>query len=69
MDDPRQTARKYLEQHVITLDSLWARYWANGGSAKPLELEAYLYQAREPSPFDLEVLTWALEDLDAESRQ
>jgi hypothetical protein len=56
-------ALKLIEEHVITLDDLWVQYWANGGNARELELEAFLNGAHELCPFDLNVIAWALEDL------
>lgn len=50
--------------HMYPLE-LWMRYWANGGEAQQFEFEAYLHGLYELDPFDLEVLTWVLEELDA----
>ncbi|MGJ3192292.1 hypothetical protein [Paenarthrobacter sp. FR1] len=62
MEDPRQTARQLIAHHEITLERLWLRYWAEGGDASVSEFEAYLYGALRLPPFDLRVLTWAMED-------
>jgi hypothetical protein len=65
MNDPRPTARNLIQQSTITLDRLWVRYWAHGGNATLFELDAYLYEIQQPPPFDLRILTWAVEDLQA----
>lgn len=67
MEDSRETARALVQQHEITLDDLWAWYWANGGNAKPFDFDAYLFGIAERDPFDLKILTWAMEDLEARS--
>lgn len=61
MEDPRRTARAMIEQQTITLDDLWVRYWANGGSAHAFEFDAYLNGAQELDPFELKILAWSLE--------
>ncbi|KUM36435.1 MULTISPECIES: hypothetical protein [unclassified Arthrobacter] len=63
MSDPRQTARNLLEQDGFTLEQLWIKYWAEGGNANALELDAYVHEALRPHPFELTLLTWAVEDL------
>lgn len=63
MHDPRQRARDLLEQDSITLEQLWIKYWAEGGNALPLELDAYVHEALRPHPFELALLAWAMEDL------
>lgn len=65
MENPRETALKLIQHHVITLDDLWMQYWANGGSAMEFELDAFLNGAFELCPFDNTVVAWALEDLNA----
>jgi hypothetical protein len=68
MTDLRQTARNLIEHHTITLERLWITYWANGGDATLFDLDAYLYEIQGPTPLDLRILGWAVEDLhDAES--
>lgn len=68
MNDPRQRARTLIAQRAITLLDLWVRYWANGGSAKLFELDAYINCIQEPDPFELRVLEWALEDMVGDQR-
>lgn len=65
MNDPRQTARNLMRNNHMYPLELWMRYWANGGEAQQFEFEAYLHGLYELDPFDLEVLTWVLEELDA----
>ncbi|WP_275777051.1 hypothetical protein [Paenarthrobacter sp. Y-19] len=65
--DSRQTARLLVLEHEITLDDLWAWYWANGGNAMLLDFDAYLFGILERDPFDLRILSWAMEDLEARS--
>lgn len=63
MNDPRQRARDLLEQDSITLDRLWIKYWAEGGNADLLELDAYVHEALKPHPSELILLTWAMDGL------
>lgn len=64
MKDPRQTARDLIEQNDITLERLWASYWGNGGSAAITDLDAYIYEAKNPPQFELTLLALAIEDLE-----
>lgn len=63
MEDPRQTAQRLIGQHAITLERLWLRYWAEGGTATEPELDALIYGALTPPPEDLTILSWAIEDI------
>ncbi|WP_369745661.1 hypothetical protein [Paenarthrobacter sp. AMU7] len=63
MPDPRERARDLLEQDSITLERLWIKYWGEGGTADPLELDAYVHEALRPHPFELALIAWAMEDL------
>lgn len=67
MNDPRQRARVLLDRDSITLEKLWIRYWAEGGNADPLELDAYIREALKPHPFELALLAWALEELNTDT--
>lgn len=68
MHDPRQRARDLLEQDNITLEQLWLKYWGEGGNAQPMELDAYVQEALRPHPFELTLLAWAMDDLQAGPR-
>lgn len=67
MEDPRGTARNLLRSRAIGLDDLWIRYWAHGGNAPAFELDAYVFGIQERHPFELRILSWALEDLGADA--
>ncbi|MFK4637257.1 hypothetical protein [Paenarthrobacter histidinolovorans] len=62
-DDPRQSARNLLQLDTVTIERLWIRYWAEGGSADLLELDAYVHEALRPPAFELTLLGWATERL------
>jgi hypothetical protein len=63
VEDPCRRARILIEDQTITLTALWARYWANGGSAKEHELDAYINGALEPDGSELWLLHQALEEI------
>ena len=63
MKDPRFIAKMMTEQNRTSLDDLWLRYWANGGTADKSEFDAYLNGSAERDPFELKILAWAIEDL------
>lgn len=63
MHDPRQSARNLLNRDTISLEDLWIRYWGQGGNASPLELDAYVHEALRPQPFELDLISWAIEEL------
>jgi hypothetical protein len=67
MVDPRQEARSLIEQNIISIEGLWLRYWGQGGSADPFDFDAFLYEIQEPPQFELAVLAWAMDDLEADS--
>ncbi|WP_258805738.1 hypothetical protein [Pseudarthrobacter sp. NS4] len=67
MSDPRRTARCLIELKIISLEGLWLRYWGNGGSASAFDFDAFQYGIREPPPYELAVLAWVMEDLEADS--
>jgi len=48
---------------TVTIERLWIRYWAEGGSADLLELDAYVHEALRPPAFELTLLGWATERL------
>lgn len=65
MDDPRYLARALVEVNVISVEGLWFRYWGHGGSADAFEFEACLYEVQKLAHYELSVLGWAMEDLEA----
>ncbi|MDI2020091.1 hypothetical protein [Paenarthrobacter nicotinovorans] len=62
MRAPRHAARNLLETKTISLDLLWLRYWAQGGSTGVLEFNAYIHGALQPEQFELKLIDWALEE-------
>ena len=67
MTDPRHTARTLIEQHAVTLEGLWIQYWGEGENASIFEFDAYLYGVLERPPYELDILAWAMEDLEESS--
>ena len=57
--DPLETARRALEMSVT---DLWWRYFAVGGMASELEIEAILFGALEPSDLERDLLAVALNE-------
>ncbi|MEV7664006.1 hypothetical protein [Paenarthrobacter sp. NPDC089316] len=47
----------------MTIERLWMSYWAEGGSAGLLELDAYVHEALRPPAFELKLIGWATEEL------
>ena len=62
MLDPRTQAQVLVRHSDSTLQILWAWYWGNGGNVGLVEFDAYLYDLIPLDAFDLQILTWALED-------
>jgi hypothetical protein len=63
MEDPRRTAQNLLRNRTIDLEELWIKDWAHGGDAPVFELDAYVFGIQERHPFEMRILSWALEDL------
>ena len=63
MKDPRRSARNLLRRDTVTIERLWMSYWAEGGSAGLLELDAYVHEALRPPAFELKLIGWATEEL------
>ena len=61
--DTREDALNLIDQHDITLDELWVRYYAIGGHAGPFELEAFLHRAYDLHPMDQDLLAIALAEV------
>lgn len=65
MKDPRQATLELLQKNRTSIELLWLRYYANGGTADPLEFEAYIYGLLGPACCDAQILSWAVEDVAA----
>lgn len=63
MEEARRTAQGLLRKGTLTPDELWVTFYAVGGSAGPLELEAYIYGLMPVSMIDSELLFDALHEL------
>ncbi|MDQ0664448.1 hypothetical protein QFZ35_002946 [Arthrobacter ulcerisalmonis] len=63
MEDPRVTARAMIGHGEIDVNQLWLRYFANGGNALAFEFESFLYGVCEPTTLDLDLLGFAVEEL------
>lgn len=57
--DPLETARRTLE---LSVTDLWWRYFAVGGMASELEIEAILFGALVPSDLERDLLAVALNE-------
>ena len=47
---------------ALTLSELWLRYFALGGNASPVEVEAYLHEALTPATHEYNVLAHAINE-------
>ncbi|MCU1565335.1 MAG: hypothetical protein JWQ56_272 [Pseudarthrobacter sp.] len=65
MEDPRCAAKELLATPGVELWLLWLRYWANGGSGQEWELDAFIHGLPVLEEYDLKLLGWAIEDLNA----
>jgi len=54
-----------LQQNDTTMDELWLKYWANGGSAGVEEFDAYLQGLQDRDDYDKKILAWAVEEVAA----
>jgi hypothetical protein len=59
----RRAARNGLDDGNLTLLDLSLRFWANGGHAEALDLDAFIYCLKTLSGTDMLVLAWTLEEL------
>jgi hypothetical protein len=59
----RRAARNGLDDGDFTLLELVLRFWANGGGADALDLDAFSFSLTTLSYPDLLVLAWTLEEL------
>jgi hypothetical protein len=63
MKNPQLVARTMTLQDASWLEDLWLQYWANGGDADRFDFDAYVHGLSERDPFELDILSWAIEDL------
>ncbi|MFB0840519.1 hypothetical protein LFT44_16675 [Arthrobacter sp. FW306-05-C] len=63
MEEARKTALILLRNRTLTPDDLWIAFYAIGGTAGPLELEAYIHGLLPVSMIDAELLSDALHNL------
>ncbi|WP_324645357.1 hypothetical protein [Pseudarthrobacter sp. LT1] len=63
MEEARRTALNLLRNRTLTPDDLYIAFYAVGGTAGPLELEAYIYGLLPVSVTDAELLFHALQKL------
>ncbi|HUR75023.1 MAG TPA: PP2C family protein-serine/threonine phosphatase [Sporichthya sp.] len=61
-DAQRRSINVLLQQSGLTHDELWIRYFAMGGIAGPLEVEAYLQGMLPLPPIDRDVLAQSLNE-------
>lgn len=59
----RGAARHGLDAGDFTLLDLSLRFWANGGHAEALDLDAFIYGLKNLANPDILVLAWTLEEL------
>ncbi|WP_142059495.1 hypothetical protein [Pseudarthrobacter sp. B4EP4b] len=63
MENPKLIARTLALQDASWLEDLWLQYWANGGDGDRFDFDAYVHDLSERDPFDLDILSWAIEDI------
>lgn len=63
MKNPKLVARTMALQDANWLEDLWLQYRANGGDAGRFDFDAYVHGLAERDPFELHILSWAIEDL------
>ena len=63
MEDPRTAVLALIQQNKASLDRIWLRYWANGGSQSPLDFDGYVHGLLDPDENDSLILSWALEEV------
>ena len=66
MSDPLHPLESARRVTALSVDDLWLRYFALGGMSTALEVEAYLYQALEPTDHDRDLVATALNERFAE---
>lgn len=68
MQDPRLTAQLLIARDEQYLHELWLHYWANGGQAQLFEFEAYLYGMIQMCSSELQIVRWAIEEVNTQAR-
>jgi hypothetical protein len=63
--DPRPAARSLIESGDVSVDGLWLEYWARGGNADVLELDAFIHEILLLQGIEVEVLQVTLNELPA----
>jgi hypothetical protein len=63
IDILRRAARNDLDDGTFTLLDLSLGFWANGGHAEAMDLDAFIYCMTTLSGSDILVLAWTLEEL------
>jgi hypothetical protein len=53
---------EFRRDALLSHSELWLRYFELGGMSTALEVEAYLYEALEPSPHDRDLIAHALNE-------
>jgi hypothetical protein len=62
MSDPLEVLDNARKELGLSIEDLWWRYFAIGGMATALELEAIIYRALVPSVADCDFIANALND-------
>lgn len=66
--DPRPTALHLLETGQLSIEGLWLKYAARGGSADILELDAFIHDIPLLHGLEVEVLRVTLKELSKRHR-
>ena len=61
-DPSATTLDEFRRDALLSHGELWLRYFELGGMSTALEVEAYLYEALEPSPHDRDLIAHALNE-------
>lgn len=61
--EPRLLARSLIESGSFSILGIWIQYWALGGSADTVELEAFIHGIPLLKGVEVDVLAAALEEL------
>lgn len=64
--DPRLAARALIESGGPTIPQIWLKYWALGGTADVMELDAFIHGIPLLKGLEVELLTLALKELSTE---